>query len=265
MTADFGESLDDLYRAGLDDDLVGRRATALAATSSRARFQLDGGGLLGSVDPRGPVVPAFITGTVGSVPAGSRLAVAVNGRVAALAFPYQSGGQTRFGALVPPDSFVRGENAVGVVMVTGHGRERRYRMLRDATVAYRLVRDGDRETLVAGTGRRIAVTPGAVEGHVDELKVLGSAVTIAGWAGSKDPARAAQRVVAFAGDRFLWAATPDVRRPDLERAFGGGLARAGFALGGEGESPETRGASAGVRVYAILGSDASALPLPEDG
>ena len=91
---------------------------------------------------------------------------------------------------------------------------------------------------------------------MDRLPDGGGNITIAGWAGTTDPVRAASRVLAFAEDRFLAAAQPSLARPDLERQFGAGLGRAGFEVGG---GSVERAAPPSVRVFAVLGRRASQI------
>ncbi len=58
-----------------DNDLLGRDVGSLGASASRASFDLESAGLLRDVDPKGPVVPSFLTGEVHGFPAGARMAV----------------------------------------------------------------------------------------------------------------------------------------------------------------------------------------------
>ena len=132
------------------------------------------------------------------MPARARLAIGVNGQVAAVTVSFEEDDVRRFAAIVAPSSFVRGSNSVEVLAVSGHGGERRFERLRGSALGYRLVREGGRETIVDSSGRRIAVVPGD-SGSVDRLPDGGGNITIAGWAGTTDPVRAASRVLAFAG------------------------------------------------------------------
>ena len=116
-----------VYAMGADSDLFGRRVTALAPGSSAGlRAELDHADAYDSVDPRAAVVPAFVDGTLrGPAAAGQRLAVAVNGVVQGVAKSYDSGGEIRFGALVPASAFRRGQNEVAIFVITGEGKSRR--------------------------------------------------------------------------------------------------------------------------------------------
>jgi len=51
--------------------------------------------------------------------------VAVNGVVQGVAKSYGSGGEIRFGALVPASAFRHGKNEVAIFVITGAGKSRR--------------------------------------------------------------------------------------------------------------------------------------------
>jgi hypothetical protein len=261
IATDFGETPGALYRIGPDDDLLGRPVAALAAAPApEADFALDGGGMLDDVDPTGPLVPSMLTGEVSGIPAKARLAVAVDGRVQAVTIPYEHDGVTRFAALVPPSSYTRGANSVELVAVTGSRSGRAFAALRGSQLRYRLVRAGDRTTIVAGHAQRIPVAAGPSPGVLEKLSLDAAEIKITGWAGTRDPGRAARLVLAFVNGHFLGATRPDVARPDLRR-LGPGLGHAGFTLagarvGGNESQPI-------VHVYAILGRRAVELHQPQ--
>jgi hypothetical protein len=116
-----------VYAMGADSDLFGRPVAGLASGSpSGLRAELDHADAYDSVDPRAAVVPAFVEGTLsGSADAGQRIAVAVNGVVHGVAKSYGSGGEIRFGALVPASAFRHGKNEVAIFVITGAGKSRR--------------------------------------------------------------------------------------------------------------------------------------------
>jgi hypothetical protein len=233
---EFGTEPAGVFAGGPDADLVGR-AAADVATLPGAGFELDGGGLLADVDPRGPIVPAFLTGEVSGVPAGARLAVAIDGRIAATAADWRDGDVTRFSALVPPSAYASGANSVDLIAIRGSGADRRLARLPGAQLGYRLTG----ATIVDGAGRRIRVA-GDGGGKIDSLNVGQTDVTITG---SVD---GAERVIAFAGARLLATGRP----------ADGKFRLSGWAAGPTPGSPE-----APVRVFAIEGRRALELPKPK--
>jgi Sulfatase len=76
-----------------------------------------------SVDLRSPTVPVHVTGRLKGISAGRELALAVNGRIAAVtrAFQLATGRDVIFAAMVPESSFRRGRNRVEVFAVSGAG------------------------------------------------------------------------------------------------------------------------------------------------
>ena len=255
IAAAFGRSPGDLYRIGPDKDLLGRDVDSLAARASPASFELDASGLVAAVNPKGRVVPSFLTGQVHGVPKGARLALAVGGRVATVTIPYQDDDVRRFSAIVPPTAFVGGANDVEAVAITGHGPGRTLARLRGGPVDYRLVGKANGQALVDASGRRFPVVASAVQGSVEKLSADEADVRAEGWAGTADPPRAADRIVVFAGDRFLAAGRPYLRRRDIAAKYGSALARSGFRLSAGARGP----AGARVHVYAIAGDRASLL------
>jgi hypothetical protein len=264
MLEDFGDGPGGLYRSGQDDDLVGNAVGPVeAGRLPGASFELDGGGLLGDVDPTGPIVPALISGELSGVPAAARLAVAVDGRVAATAVRWRDGDTERFSAVVPPTAFARGANSVDLVAVTGKGAGRRLARLPGAALGYRLADRDGRQAIVDGSGRAIPIAGAGSGGSVDSVAVGRAEVTIQGWAGDSERARPADRVLAFAGERFLAAGRPSLPRDDVAGKVGARLARSGFKLRGWTGGPLPGSPSAPVRVFAIVGG--RALPIRQAG
>ena len=116
-----------IYAPGVDFDLFGRAISGLgSAREGEARVALDRAEAYRSVDPEASVIPAFVSGRIIDAPSGPlRVAVVVNGIIRAVAPAYDSGGETRFGTLVPPASFRRGSNDVQIYRLAAEGELRR--------------------------------------------------------------------------------------------------------------------------------------------
>ena len=139
------------------------------------------------MNPKGRVVPSFLTGQVHGVPKGARLALAVGGRVATVTIPYEDDDVRRFSAIVPPTAFVRGANDVEAIAITGHGPGRTLARLRGGPVDYRLVGKAHGQALVDASGRRFPVVASAVQGSVEKLSADEADVRAEGWAGTAIP------------------------------------------------------------------------------
>ena len=260
MLAEFGRTNDQALRAGPDADVIDSWVARVSeSTPGEGRFELDGSGLLASVDPGAAVVPSFVTGRVYGVPAGARLAIAVNGRVAAVTLPFHDGDLRRFSALVAPSSFAPGANTVEVLAVTGTGSDRSLERLRGASLSYRIAGSREHARLIDDSGRQIPVSPSAADGAVDTLTFDAPDIRIQGWASGPERGAPAERVIAFLGDSFVAAGPPSLPRDDLSKRFGSELSRAGFRLSGWAPGAGVRGAEAKMRVFAIVDGRASEL------
>lgn len=87
----------------------------LAAAADEARVRLYGDELY---DPAASVVPTSVAGGLLGVTAGGDAAIAVNGRIWAVAPSFEQGGKTRFSALLPPTAFRPGENDIRIFLIS---------------------------------------------------------------------------------------------------------------------------------------------------
>ena len=72
--------------------------------------------------PAATWAPSHVSGKIDGLPAGRNLALAVNGRIRAVARTYDFLGKTRFSFMAPEAAFRPGANDVRVLAVTGSGR-----------------------------------------------------------------------------------------------------------------------------------------------
>jgi hypothetical protein len=107
-----------LMRLGPNAHLIGRPVAALPRAPDRNGGAIDRATAYRSVQPRTGVVPAFVTGRLPSRErAGEPLAVAIDGRIRAVAQSWRQAGRTRFSAIVPPTALTAGGHAVEVFAV----------------------------------------------------------------------------------------------------------------------------------------------------
>jgi hypothetical protein len=117
----FGDPWASAYRIGPHPELIGRRVDAppLHATIANADLFRD-------VEPWHQILPTRVTGRLsGGAPGQERdLAVAVNGRIAAVGRSFHLDGQSTefFSLLVPETALRRGPNDVRLVAVPGRVR-----------------------------------------------------------------------------------------------------------------------------------------------
>ena len=120
----FGAGSWELFDLGPYGGLVGRPLAELAAeeeADGEAAIDAVGSRLLRSLPARSPAVPSPLTGTLsGDIGKGDSVAVALNGRIAAVCQAYQGqDGVVRFSALAPESAFRPGRNQVRFFLVGG--------------------------------------------------------------------------------------------------------------------------------------------------
>lgn len=209
--ATFGTgSLDRAYRIGPHKELLGRELSSLTVLPARStRVELDGRTLLDSVDRASGFVPTFLEGRL--LPAGARndLAVALNGKVAAVTTTFDQHGQTRFSALVPETALRNGRNAVEVFAVEQAGGALRLVRLRGSDVSFSLQNDG---TAIRIGARTIPVRAGALRG-IARAKREQTGWVFSGWAAQRNANRRVDTLVVFVGDRAVYVGRAENLKP----------------------------------------------------
>jgi len=116
-----------MYALGGRRELIGRQVAGLpAGPSSSARATVSSAGRYRAVDPEAVEVPAEVNGTIrNDEPERRRIAVAVNGRIAATAWTLRFGELEYYSAVCPPGAFRRGRNRVELYELTGPPRAAR--------------------------------------------------------------------------------------------------------------------------------------------
>ena len=240
-------SFDEVYRFGAESSLYGKPVAEVPAATGGGQATVNGASLFADVDIRSDLVPTYLTGTVRGHGAGVRVAIAVNGVVAAVTRTYRARGQTRFAAMVSPSTLRAGRNDLAVYLVRG----RSLQPLGGAGVSYTL-RDGR----LVSEGASVAIVRRALRGDA-RMSVRPDTVLFGGWAVDPRARRAADSVVVMAGGRSAYVGSAsNYARPDIERRYG--VREAGFIF----EVPRSAlGDLRRVRVYVVRGNVASELPL----
>jgi hypothetical protein len=117
--------------------LVGTSVSTLSVvTAPSASAQVDrvGSRLLRRFPRHSALVPSPVVGTLSGVQAGRPLALALNGRIAAVSVAYRNpgGGPVRFSALAGEDAFRTGRNTVRLFVLAGSPSQPRLEALRTA-------------------------------------------------------------------------------------------------------------------------------------
>jgi hypothetical protein len=119
---------------------------------------------------------------------------------------------------------------------------------------FTLAKRGSDEFIISASGDRARVDPAAAGGFFENVTGESTAIGIAGWAATREGA--AERVVAFAGGRFLAEGPPTRARPDVANELGPAASLSGFSLLGVGARPID---PSSVRVFGLRGGRAFEL------
>ncbi len=253
----FGGTTSSLYRIGPDRDLVGRSLSDLPVRPSEsAGVELQGQQLLKVVDTHTDLLPTWVEGRLtGEHASSENVAIAVNGRVAAVTKTFEGSGGTSFAAMVPADALHNGHNDVTVLLVHRDERTRTLEQLRGSSTTTTLVRRGGREVLVSSDGTVVPVRPGALRGVVQFLP--GQLLGFSGWAAEPALTHRADSIAVFADGKEVFASPTDQLLP--HRIFAHkGLFGFHFELP-KGLLPRP-GPDHRVRVFAIRNGAATELP-----
>jgi hypothetical protein len=259
-TARFGTgSFAPLYRFGPHRDLHGRRTSTLTVRpSASTRVRLDGASLLEAVDPTSGFLPSFVEGRLtGRAAAGQKLAIGVNGVIAATTQTFSQYGETRFSALVPEEALRAGRNAVAVYAIRGTGGSLVLEELRSSDLSLRLVEENGRPAIKTSAGRTIRITPRALPGTV-RVSASNAGYRFRGSASHRQTSSRPDALVVFADERAVYRGRASDLRPQaiLGQAE---LGKFGYVF----ELPRALlpqpGSGQRVRVFAVRGLVASEL------
>ena len=210
----FGGTPSSIYRVGPDRDLVGRELSELPVRPSEdAGVELDGQELLNVVDKHTDLLPTWVQGRLtGQHPSSANVAIAVNGRVAAVTKTFEGSGGTSFAAMVPGSSLRDGRNDISVLLVAHEdGGERTLEELHGNSTTTTLVRRADRELLVSSDGTRVPVRAGALRGLVQLFP--GQLLGFSGWAAEPALTHRADSIAVIADGKEVFASPTDQLLP----------------------------------------------------
>jgi len=191
-----------VYGIGPHRELLGRRVPQ-SVRASNDSVSIDGGALLRDVDPRSQLSPGHVTGRASTGPLD--LAIAVNGKIAAVTRTHAVDGDQHWAAFVPDDAFRRHGNRVEVYAV----RDERLVRLRGGVTgaAWTL----ERHELRSGS-RVVRLRPGVLDGVVEDWFRERESIRFGGWAADTRRGKLVDSVLVFSGGKFVYSGTTAVGR-----------------------------------------------------
>ena len=250
-----GDDRPGLLGIGPHPELVGRSVAGIPLRRSSLRASIDQTPDLQAVDKGSGFVPTHLTGSVSGPGANPSLdlALAVNGRIAAVGRPLRGAGD-EFAMMISESALHDGSNRVQVLAVRSASGPV-LTLLGQAGEAQRdLVLD--RGVIRASKRRPIAIGE-RIRGEVRESRRVGPVVRLSGWALDTRTRRPVQTILAFAGRRLVAVTRPRELDPRAATLLG----VPPFDLGWQAEIPEERLGGAGdLRLFGVAGAAASALP-----
>ncbi|HJV30429.1 MAG TPA: sulfatase-like hydrolase/transferase, partial [Gaiellaceae bacterium] len=208
--AEFGTgSFASIYEIGPHRELVGRTPASLPVSPSGSlAVRIDGATLLDAVDKGSGFVPSFIEGSVEGTSGTMDLAVALNGRIAAVTKTFDQHGQTRFSALVSEEAFRGGRNAIEVFAVEGTNGSVRLARLRGSDVTFSLLNGG---TAVQAGTNKVALSR-ALQGVV-RAKREATGWVFSGFAAQRGTTKHVDTLVVFVGTRAVYSGRAENLKP----------------------------------------------------
>jgi hypothetical protein len=247
-------------------ELIGRRLSDLAVTRPTSPVAvLDQSDDFAAVDLGSPFLPAFVTGHLEGADTKRKdlLAVALNGRIAAVTRTYTIKGPPTLDALLPESQFRQGFNRVEVFKVTGPASNPLLASIATPTTRAargpRLERRGKTDVVRLSSSRSIEVSAGMLEGFVEGLTAADNRLEVKGWAWDPEAGRPAERILAFANGSLVAEGRPTVKRPDLQQSYGAKAARAGYRLVATTVKSRQLVVPGALRVVAVSGPRATEL------
>lgn len=201
------------YRIGPNQSLLGRSVAAIPVRQgSTLRVERDGDLLSDVADLESGFVPTYVEGALSSK-AGPpvELAVAVNGRIAAVTRSFDQYGKRRFAALFPESALHQGRNAVGVYAVRRGRTGLELDELRSPSRELTLGWQKPIEVISAPGGPTFKVYPESLRGTVHVEPVAGGYV-FSGRASARSKAPV-HRIAVFAGSSAVFVAPATGLKP----------------------------------------------------
>ena len=248
------EGMNGVYRAGSYRELIGQEVANLPIRRNAGlTARIDHAAYFENVDPVSGFLPAHVSGSLQWLDrGGADLAIALNGRVAAVTPAYAEGSGWRFSAMLPESAFRSGENDIQVFGIDAGDSDPFVLVAGSPAVAggdYTWSADGDS---VSHAGGKLPDDPVGIKGAVDYVSFGEEVVEIMGWAIDSANARAVTAVLVFDGRHLVYKGGTHMLREETHQF--GVVIEVGFhAVIPFSQMSDSSGA--GLRVFAVTEDD----------
>lgn len=243
-----------VYRAGSYWELIGQEVANLPIRrNARLAARIDHAAYFENVDPASGFLPAYVTGSIQWLDRGEvDLAIALNGRLAAVTTTYADGSGWRFSAMLPESGFQSGENDIQIFAIDAGDSEHFILVAGSPAVAsgdYTLNTDGDSLSYAGG---KLPDDSIGIKGAVDYISFGEETVEIMGWAFDSANARAVKAILVFDGLHLVYKGGTHMLREETHQF--GVVIEVGFhAVIPFSQMPDSTGA--GLRIFAVTEDD----------
>ena len=251
------------FREGRYRELIGQEAAKLPIRRDAGlTTRIDHAAYYENVDPASGFLPAHVSGSIQWPDrGGAELAIALNGRFAAVTSSYADGSSWSFSAMLPESAFLPGENEIQIFGIEAGDSGRFVLVAGSAARAggdYTWNADGDS---VRRAGANLPTDPMGIKGVVDYISFGEEAVEILGWAIDSANVRAVKAILVFDGGQLVYKGGTHMLREETHQF--GVVIKVGFhAVIPFSQMPDSTGP--GLRVFAVTEDD-RALEISRQG
>ena len=242
------------YRVGSYRELIGQEVARLPVRRNAGlTASIDHAAYFENVDPASGFLPAHVSGSIQWPDRGGvDLAIALNGRLAAVTTAYADRSSWRFSAMLPESAFLAGENDIQVFAIDAGDSDQLVLVAGSPAPAggdYTWNADGDS---VSYAGGKLPTDPIGIKGLVDYISLGEEAVEILGWAIDSANARAVKAILVFNGPDLVYKGGTHMLREETHQF--GVVIEVGFhAVIPFSQMPDSTGTD--LRVFAVTEDD----------
>jgi hypothetical protein len=238
------------FRAASHPELIGAEVSGLPIRRSKdLAIRIDHAAYFSKVEPDSGFLPAHVSGSMDWPDnGGAGLAIALNGRIAAVTRIYADGSGWRFSAVLPESVFRSGKNSLQVFVIDTKGPGRLTLVAGGSAAGvedYRRIADGNG---LSSAGGKLIIDQAGITGGIDYISRGEESAEVLGWAIDSANSSAVKAILVFDGQRLVYTGKTHMLREETHQF--GVVTEVGFhAVIPFSQMKDKSGA--GLRVYAV--------------